>query len=223
MRKFECRRAAPFAALMATCALLGMSPAQAARDNPAALPGTSASQATSTSVGKTTLYRSTMPDGGIVLGDRPEPGARATEVIGSVPPADSTSAARAQQEREYWRQRSEAFARRQLLRELDEERERQRSVSHPPDLQRGAFMLGAPVFYRPHLRLDHAGQAVSPVYGTSPGAAGRNLAISEATLGVGAGFGAGVGFGGVSTGFGPGAAGGFGSSFIGSGFARSTR
>lgn len=221
MHNFECRRAAPLAALVAACALLGMSAAQAVRGNPAVSPGTAASQATSPSVGKTTLYRSTMPDGRIVLGDHPEPGARAAEVIGSVPPADSTSAARAQQEREYWRQRSEAFARRQLLREREEERERERSASHASDLHRGAFMVGAPVFYRPRVRLDYTGQDASPVYGTSPGAAGRNLAVSGATFGAAGGFGTGVGFGGVGTGFGQGAAG--GSSFIGSGFARSTR
>lgn len=165
----------------------------------------------------TTLYRSTMPDGRVVLGDRPESGARAVEVSGSLPVADRSSVSRAQQERDYWRQRSEAFAQRQLLRQLNDERERAGLAARREHaVQPMPAVYGAPILYRPRTLLNYPGLEAFPQYTTSPGAAGRNLAISNSGPAFGAGSGGAMG------GF-TGAAGGAGSSFIGSGFARSTR
>jgi hypothetical protein len=69
------------------------------------------------------IYRSTMPDGSVMLGDRPTPGARSV-VTGTYVLATPPGAADA--EREYWRRQSEAFDLRQQRREVEAHR---RSVS----------------------------------------------------------------------------------------------
>jgi hypothetical protein len=60
------------------------------------------------------IYRSTMPDGSVVLGDKPSTGARsvATDTIVLSAPRGSAEA-----ERDYWRREAEAFNLRQQRRE----------------------------------------------------------------------------------------------------------
>lgn len=192
----------------ALCTMLAL-PAVAA-ESPGARPA---------SVGAVTVYRSVMPDGSIVLGDQPQQGARKTEAIGQAPGADPSSTARARQEREYWRQRAEAFARRQLQRELDDEHaqlvERERAV-----LQVAPVAVVPPVLYRPREPLNYTGQLPASDYTSSPGAAGRNLGTSaDGSSSFAPGFGA----PGVGAGMGGGVASGVVSGFIGSGFATSSR
>lgn len=197
----------------------------------------------------TTLFRSIMPDGRLVIGDRPEPGARRVEAIGSAPAGDRPGVARAQQEREYWRQRAEAFAQRQRQRDrdLDAERERRERAAEPgPAAQAPTVIIAPPILFRPRQQLNYTGQQPASEYATTPGAAGRNLGapgiglandapgvgltnnapgvgLSGTPPGVGFSSGApGVGAAG-SGGFGPGAAGGAPSGFVGSGFGSSTR
>lgn len=57
-----------------------------------------------------TLWRSVMPDGRVVLGDRPEAGAAQARALGELPAPDAASQARAQRERDEWQRRSDALA-----------------------------------------------------------------------------------------------------------------
>ncbi len=62
------------------------------------------------------VYRSKMADGTVVLGDKPAPGARSVEsstYIVTEPRQRSSADA----EREYWRRQSDAFERRQMMRD----------------------------------------------------------------------------------------------------------
>ena len=150
------------------------------------------------------LYRSTMPNGRTVIGDRPEPGARRTEAIGAALAVDRADTVRARQEREYWRQRAEAFAARheQRQREFDAERsERVGRAERERALYASRVLLAPPVVYAGGLgRFDPFGFASGGAYATSPGAAGRNLgALGSTGLGFGAAFGASSGF--IGSGF----------------------
>lgn len=234
---------------MLALAVLSATPASAAdADSRRAGPGAEARLAPSAAAqvdgrgGSTTLFRSTMPDGRVVIGDRPEPGARRTEAIGSAPTGDRPGVARAQQEREYWRQRAEAFAQRQRQRDRDLEAERERErreriAASGPAAQAPTVVIAPPILYRPREQLNYTGQQPATEYATTPGAAGRNLGAPGVGLandapGVGlSGTPAGIGFPtgapGVgatgSGGFGPGAASGASGGFVGSGFGSSTR
>jgi hypothetical protein len=73
------------------------------------------------------IFRSTMPDGSVVLGDKAVQGAKSvstdTIVLTAKPGA-------ADAERDYWRQEAEAFNRRQEMR--DAERDRRAYPQYPP-------------------------------------------------------------------------------------------
>ena len=81
------------------------------------------------------VYRSVGPDGRVTFGDQPEPGARAIEIRSFASSSDDEAIATARAQREYWREQSEAFARRRMEREEAEQRaERERYESAPSAL-----------------------------------------------------------------------------------------
>lgn len=65
------------------------------------------------------IFRSDMPDGSVVFGDKPAAGAKsvASDTIVLSAPAGSADA-----ERDYWRRQAEAFNRRQAIRDADDQR-----------------------------------------------------------------------------------------------------
>ncbi len=77
------------------------------------------------------IYRSTMPDGSVVLGDKPSTGARsvATDTIVLTAPRGSAEA-----ERDYWRREAEAFNLRQQRREADDAPRGWMAPAQPDDL-----------------------------------------------------------------------------------------
>ena len=186
---------------------------------------------------KVVLYRSVMPDGRIVIGDHPAPGARQVQVIGTAPTGERADTTGARRERDYWRKRAEEFAQRQRAREEEAEREREatQAAAAREQARQARAVAGPPILYRPRGQLNYTGQQPAASYETSPGAAGRNLGSTDAgalgTPGVGAigtpGTGAsamtGAAAGASSGGFGPGAAAGAPTGFVGSGFAPSSR
>ena len=167
------------------------------------------------------IYRSVMPDGSVVLGDKPSPGARsvATDTIVLTAPRGAAEA-----ERDYWRRQAEEFNLRQ----------QRRDAADGPRLRMGAA-AGDDVAlyddeYRPLASLyDHrAGAPLVPlrhvpkVYTSSPGAVnGRSSGFigSGFSTASSAGRGSsGHGSGGHGPGgHGPGGSGGPGSGSLGSG------
>ncbi len=115
------------------------------------------------------IYRSTMPDGSVVLSDKPASGARTvatdTIVLAAAPGA-------ADAERDYWRQQAEAFNRRQEMRDAERDRARRQAVPslamnqsyrHDPA---PAYVIGGGHATKPIVSLRH----VPRVYRSSPGA-----------------------------------------------------
>jgi hypothetical protein len=112
------------------------------------------------------IFRSTMPDGSVVLGDKPAAGARTvatdTIVLAAAPGA-------AEAERDYWRREAEAFNQRQAMREA--ERDRARSAPRPPMTMHHhdaapAYVVAGGHSSKPIVSLRH----VPRVYRSSPGA-----------------------------------------------------
>ncbi len=94
------------------------------------------------------LYRSTMADGSIVFSDRQLDGARSsTRIARSVSP-DSGEVAR--RERDYWRQRAEAFSERARARERDlEETKRALMVAERMNRGHGQQQANETIVYLP--------------------------------------------------------------------------
>jgi hypothetical protein len=119
-----------------------------------AVAGTDAVPAAPGDAGATVIYRSLMPDGRLVLSDRPSPGASKVETTAYAAPHSSTpSAMRAVQEREYWRKQAEAFAERQRARELDADARRERMADRAA-MARAYEVLGSygyPAYFRSYL------------------------------------------------------------------------
>jgi hypothetical protein len=115
------------------------------------------------------IYRSVMPDGSVVLSDKPSAGARsvATDTIVLTAPRGAAEA-----ERDYWRRQSEAFNLRQQRREAADGQRRRAAA-----MARDEVALYEDE-YRPLATLygHHAGgplvppKFVPPVYTSSPGA-----------------------------------------------------
>lgn len=149
--------------------------ADKARNTPMPIPaGDSAPQAPG-HAGATVIYRSLMPDGRLVLSDRPAPGASQVEASAyAAANAVTPSAARAAQEREYWRAQSEAFAERHREREMALEARRAHQAelaARTAAMQEPALYGGYPIFYRT-ARFGAPGFAGVPTqYTSSPGAA----------------------------------------------------
>ena len=126
------------------------------------------------------IYRSTMPDGSVVLSDKPASGARTvasdTIVLAAAPGA-------ADAERDYWRQQAEAFNRRQEMRDAERDRARIQSVPpmamhHPHDMG-PTYAIGGGHATKPIVSLRH----VPRTYRSSPGAVrGRSAGF------IGSGF-----------------------------------
>lgn len=128
------------------------------------------------------IYRSVMPDGSVVLGDKPSAGARsvATDTIVLTAPRGAADA-----ERDYWRRQAEAFNLRQQRRDAADAPRRRTRAAAGDDLARYEDE------YRPLATLygHHAGRPLVPSkyvprdYTSSPGAvSGRSSGF------IGSGF-----------------------------------
>jgi hypothetical protein len=113
------------------------------------------------------IFRSTMPDGSVVLSDKPSAGARsvASDTYVLTAPRGAAEA-----ERDYWRRQAEAFNQRQQRRDATSAPRRARPVDEmamyeEPWQPQGVY-YGAPPA-RPLVPLSQ----VPPRYTTSPGAA----------------------------------------------------
>ena len=114
------------------------------------------------------IYRSTMPDGSVVLGDKPSSGARsvATDSIVLTAPRGVAEA-----ERDYWRREAEAFNLRQQRRDAQDGPRRRMSPAHRDDLAVYDEWRPLATSYghdagRPLVPL----RMVAPTYTSSPGA-----------------------------------------------------
>lgn len=126
------------------------------------------------------IFRSTMPDGSVVLGDKPSTGARsvASDTYVLTAPRGAAEA-----ERDYWRRQSEAFNMRQQRRDAMPVPRRPRQIDdmamYEDTLQPAGVYYGAPPG-RPLVPLSR----VRPEYTSSPGAVrGRSSGF------IGSGFG----------------------------------
>ena len=127
------------------------------------------------------VYRSHMPDGSVVLGDRPATGARSVQSSSyAVSPARQGPGG-AEAEREYWRQQADAFAQRQARRDALQGpggRGGYHGVAHREADAGYGYAVG--YVGRPLVPIHR----VDPVYRSSPGAVrGRDFGF------IGSGFG----------------------------------
>jgi len=75
------------------------------------------------------VYRSVGPDGRVVFGDRPEPGAKSVLARSFAPSSDPQAMETARRRQAYWREQAEAFSARQKDREQAEARARSEAQS----------------------------------------------------------------------------------------------
>jgi hypothetical protein len=112
------------------------------------------------------IFRSTMPDGTVVLSDKPAPGAKS---VASDTFVLSAPAGAAEAERDYWRSQSEAFNRRQQLRDADERPTYRHSRHHRHDL--AMYEEQQPAYYGHHVSKPIVSlHRVPRHYTSSPGA-----------------------------------------------------
>lgn len=114
------------------------------------------------------VFRSQMPDGSVVLGDRPAAGARSVDSSNYTVTSPRQGAGGAEAEREYWRQQAEAFANRQARRETMQGRRGHGGGYHGAmrgDADYSVWVPGAHAG-RPLVSLNR----IDPVYRSSPGA-----------------------------------------------------
>ncbi|NLD54786.1 MAG: hypothetical protein GX652_09025 [Burkholderiaceae bacterium] len=114
------------------------------------------------------IFRSTMPDGSVVLSDKPAAGAR---TVASDTIVLAAAAGAADAERDYWRQQAEAFNRRQAMRDAERDRARGQGIPpmamhHQDDVAYPAYVVGGGHPAKPIVPLRH----VPRVYRSSPGA-----------------------------------------------------
>ena len=117
----------------------------------------------------TRIYRSVGPDGAVTFGDRPEPGSKAMQIRTYASSSDARAVETANRQRQYWREKSDAFARRQ-----QELREAEQQAAADRDRSSSILMIVVPH----RLRAPAFGAATSPVdpalvsaqYRSSPGA-----------------------------------------------------
>ena len=130
------------------------------------------------------VYRSHMPDGSVVLGDRPAAGARNVESSNYAVAPLRQGAAAADAEREYWRRQAEAFDQRQAMRDM---RDRPSGYRYQRIRQDAAQSWGPAEVWYPGGQGAHRPlvppHRVNPVYRSTPGAAhGRSFGF------IGSGF-----------------------------------
>ena len=111
------------------------------------------------------IYRSTMPDGSVMLSDKPSAGAKA--VVSNTYLLKAPSGA-ADAERDYWRRQSEAFNLRQQQRDLDAARSdtgqrRMRGRNAPDDQPVAYYNLASSSTYRPFAPSYRMGHRDRPV------------------------------------------------------------
>jgi hypothetical protein len=111
------------------------------------------------------IYRSTMPDGSVMLSDKPSAGAKAVVSDTYVLKAPSGAA---DAERDYWRRQSEAFNLRQQQRDLDAARSdggqrRMRGRNAPDDQPVAYYNLASSSTYRPFAPSYRMGHRDKPV------------------------------------------------------------
>jgi hypothetical protein len=117
------------------------------------------------------IYRSTMPDGSVVLGDKPSPGARsvASDSIVLTAPRGAAEA-----ERDYWRRQAEEFNQRQQRRDAADSPRRRMAPAQRHDLAMYGEEWQPLATYYGH----YAGKPLVPLsqvprtYTSSPGAVG---------------------------------------------------
>lgn len=127
-----------------------------------------------------TVFESRMADGSVVLGDKPVAGAKSVN-IRKYDPVPAQSRGVAQAEREYWRQQSEAFQRRQ--REGERPRGRGWGAAEADLGPADAWHAGGHVYYGPAAAPLVSLDRVNPHYTSSPGAVrGRDAGF------IGSGF-----------------------------------
>ncbi len=151
------------------------------------------------------IYRSVGPDGSVVFGDRPAPGAQLVEIRSFPSSSDPAAAERARRERDYWRAQAVAFEQRRAERERQEERDRlaraQPSSEAQWRVERDAWWdwyLTAPDVLRrappppprwPRAGAGHGGPGAAPGAwgpGTAPGPAmGAAAGVPAAFIGSG--------------------------------------
>ena len=114
------------------------------------------------------IYRSTMPDGSVVLSDRPASGARAVASHSYVLKAPKGAA---EAERDYWRRQSDAFNLRQQQQDVQEPRRRMSPLLAGDAPSHEDAWLPVAVYPGHHAsRPIVPGYAVPRHYGSSPGA-----------------------------------------------------
>ena len=115
------------------------------------------------------IFRSTMPDGSVVLGDKPSAGARSVASDSYVLTAPRGAA---EAERDYWRRQSEAFNLRQQQREIIQAPRRSMSPSHDDDMAMyGDSWQPSGVYYGQYAGLPLVPPRLVPRdYTSSPGA-----------------------------------------------------
>ncbi|GAA4416714.1 DUF4124 domain-containing protein [Quisquiliibacterium transsilvanicum] len=130
---FQAPRLSPTFVLLAATAVLAIAvPARAGSESTPALrasqpaPGALApdGRGLAVQVSASRVYRSVGPDGRVVFGDQPEPGAKSVLARSFAPSSDPQAIETARRRQAYWRAQAEAFSARQKDRELAESRAR---------------------------------------------------------------------------------------------------
>jgi hypothetical protein len=129
------------------------------------------------------VYRSVGPDGRVVFGDRPEPGAKSVLARSFAPSSDPQAMDTARRRQAYWRAQAEAFSARQKEREQAEARARseaQAAAGGPSFVLVVPRNLRAPGWHAP-AQMPSGG--FPAVYPSSPG-----LASQAPAAFIGSGF-----------------------------------
>lgn len=179
---FEAPRMSPVFALLAAAVLLSSAvPAHAGPGSTPALrasqpaPGALALEGRGLALRAPTsrVYRSVGPDGRVVFGDQPEPGAKSVLARSFAPSSDPQAMETARRRQAYWRAQAEAFSARQQEREQAEARARseaQSAAGGPSFVLVVPRNLRAPGWSAP-VQMPAGG--FPAVYPSSPGAAAQ--------------------------------------------------
>lgn len=130
------------------------------------------------------VYKSTLSDGTIVFSDRPLE--KSTGVTVAHYSSGSDAAEIARKERDYWRQRSDAFAERQLARDRDLEATRRASIASEKRNEAAQVVVvsgGGVSIVQTHAGKPTDIAALRTVYETSPGAVNGRFSTQLPTNG----------------------------------------
>jgi hypothetical protein len=130
------------------------------------------------------VYKSTLSDGTIVFSDRPLEKSTGVTVAHYSSGPDAAEIAR--KERDYWRQRSDAFAERQLARDRDLEATRRASITADKRNEAAQVLVvsgGGVSIVQTHTGKQADTAALRTVYETSPGAVNGRFSTQLPTNG----------------------------------------